>query len=140
MGRPVEFRAWDKENKWMIYDDDQSVADKYGTGTGQTIHNTVWRIGKFYKTLMQYTGLKDKNGKRIYHSDIVRINNFEPEFKYDNEIKNCNIFTIEWNKYTWAFNNNLIYMPLTDYSSKDGELYDIEVIGNIYENSILLES
>lgn len=86
--------------------------------------------------IMQYTGLKDKNGKKIYEGDIVR-------FKNDNG--KTNISEVVY--YDGAF-------ELTNFEFKDtkkGTLClncyellkwrntDCEIIGNIYENAELLK-
>jgi hypothetical protein len=77
--------------------------------------------------LMQYTGLKDKNGREIYEGDIVRVrqpwNTNIPEI-VDEVV--CNGPT-DW---SWGPFGN-IFQALT-YDD------DTEVIGNIYENSELL--
>lgn len=77
--------------------------------------------------LMQYTGLKDKNGREIYEGDIVKI---KPERAY-----------VKWNdKYRY-----FQLVPIGDYyfdSDVIGqalEYVEAEVIGNIYDNSELLE-
>ena len=77
-----------------------------------------WDIQGTYSTvpLMQYTGLKDKNGKEIYEGDIVRThhNSFE-EIKWgQNNAARCGE---EFSGYTYSID-----------TSKE-----LEIIGNIYE-------
>lgn len=66
---------------------------------------------------MQYTGLKDKNGKLIYEGDIISRGEDRGVIKYDDETAS---YYIRW---------------------KESETFieDCEVIGNIYENPELLE-
>lgn len=73
--------------------------------------------------LMQYTGLKDKNGKEIYEGDIV-----EP-------VPNAII------KYEVVYNPNRAGFRLINKDNYDLDLFGLErqVIGNIYENPTLLE-
>lgn len=75
-----------------------------------------WYGHKDYE-LMQYTGLKDKNGKEIYEGDVIQH-------------ENNAVSVVEWSQGDWGwfmrqFKN---WSPKTHFdSSKD------EVIGNIYE-------
>ncbi|EOO05013.1 hypothetical protein IAW_05832 [Bacillus cereus str. Schrouff] len=72
------------------------------------------------KTVGQYTGLTDKNGKRIYEGDIIRF-------------KDKNLDSVEREEI--SFNDG-------GFGTEDWWLRDIgecEVIGNIYENPELLE-
>ena len=80
--------------------------------------------------LMQFTGLKDKNGKEIYEGDIL-----------------ANYFKVEWNPLHcgWALFNHrgFCHELLADEYGLDGNSLDPwqitgEVIGNIYENPELL--
>jgi len=84
---------------------------------------------------MQYTGLEDKNGKKIFDRDLVRVHNFECKSNVDGD---CRTFEIYVNGYTFGMNNAIQYMPLTSYDHSTLEPYEIEVIGNMFENADLL--
>ena len=92
------------------------------------------RIGCWYKidpeTLCEYTGLPDKNGKRIFEGDVLRIGGKSlPHWLDEGDIK-----TVEYNEGAFS--------PLCDYDSDCGmfvESSECEVIGNIHDNPELLE-
>lgn len=109
--REIKFRAWDKEIHKFKYPDlwDSSMPSN-------------WR--DWYE-LMQYTGLKDKNGKEIFEGDIV---------KYKSP-SDCGIEEIKWNGESISLS----------YSSQGLKTlmsinFVFEVIGNIYEDEHLLEA
>ncbi len=130
--REIKFRAWDKEKKVIV---------KFDLFTYPTIQN-VGSYGKekFLKEyeLMQYTGLKDKNGKEIYEGDIIQYDNDEKTMdKWVCGEKAVVVYTPA--RFLFRMNpfdkNELgnINVP------KEGECEDvIEVIGNIYENKELV--
>ena len=67
-------------------------------------------------TFCQYTGLKYKNGKRIFEGDNV----YDP---HENSI-----YTVEWNE------NNAIFQMAHDWRRRSVETaYYCEIIGNIYD-------
>lgn len=86
-------------------------------------------------TVGQYTGLCDKNGKKIFEGDIVK---YEDDSGYPNYETFINVGKIiyEGNAF-WVSERNRVEMgDLVDYSNNTMEC---EVIGNIYDNPELLE-
>ena len=61
MKREIKFRAWDKENKKMAQ---VSKIDFGPGGIKYLVDDSV---------LLEYTELKDKNGREIYESDILKV-------------------------------------------------------------------
>ncbi len=70
----------------------------------------------------QYTGLHDKNGKEIYEGDIIKAKTFNYPL--------C----IEWDRGECAF-----VMRSTHSGATYGFMWEIEIIGNIYDNPELLK-
>lgn len=137
--REIKFRAWEMNYKEIIDVDSINFESK--------IINTecAWRM--FSEViLMQYTGLKDKNGREIYEKDIVEIKHTYDYMAFDGYERSWTI-----TKGEVAFN----YAGFdVKYLDRDGEpvwsgitlmecLSDMvsewEVIGNIFENPELLE-
>lgn len=86
-------------------------------------------------TVGQYTGLQDKNGKRIFEGDICRICR-APEIctavvEYKEDIAS----------FIWRCNENEMLLPV-DFCvarNKVGDDVWVEVIGNIHDNPELME-
>ena len=111
--REIKFRAWHKEEKRM--------SEPFELGEDIIYDTNNNYLGTIYDELaiMQYTGLKDKNGREIYEGDICRL--WYPDgYKLGVvEFKNGCFY---WNSNSVGFWNE-----------------ELEVIGNIYENPELLE-
>jgi hypothetical protein len=127
--KEIKYQIYHKPTKTIqvvaLIDFNNKVLDTYGIDEpiyGIPFADVEWR---------EYTGLTDKNCNQIYERDIVRISNLKKIFKYGNPEIDWRVFTVEYNRYTWSFNNSIIYMPLSDYDTSTGESYDIEIIGNI---------
>ncbi|MGZ0043425.1 YopX family protein [Paenibacillus ottowii] len=141
MSRPIKFRAWDVFAKEMDYevtiDPDGKVA-AFNPLDGQYIRG----FSDDEKVLMQYTGLKDRNGKEIYEGDIVE-NSFSQRDDFCYKV----IWYEEMGQ--WMFDPFMkgdydapllgIEEFLKTWEDVGFEDETLEVIGNIYENPSLLE-
>ena len=109
--REIKFRAYHKTGKEMIY---KRPLNKVGQDS-QFGDDVI---------LMQYTGLKDKNGKEIYEGDIVK--QLRCQCDECKPFGRWRIFKID--EFDYIFGNSKIVL------SKN-----VEIIGNIYENPELMK-
>jgi uncharacterized phage protein (TIGR01671 family) len=79
--------------------------------------------------IREYTGLKDKNGKEIYESDVVKMGEYICQVIWD---KHFASFCLSRNG--WMY-DHFFGEAIAIFDDKA----DCEVIGNIYENSDLLK-
>lgn len=129
--REIKFRAWHKNRKTFL--DFYWVVDKLGR-TFSILDKYVYDEFTDEIELMQYTGLKDVNGKPIYEGDIVNVT----WSRYDTEGKNYAIAYDPNNDGYSAFDFVDWYEDMNGLSCAyiDGQ---ITVIGNKFENPELLE-
>lgn len=112
MNDRLKFRVWDIGNdKFCFFNLEQGLSDRIEQMTNY----------KGIGSVEQCTGLKDKNGKLVFEGDIVKGTFFHafPELNF--------IGTIFWHNDVAGFGMN------------EWDLATIEVIGNIHQNSELLE-
>lgn len=115
--REIKFRAWDKKRKRMF-----AVTTLNASGAVSVFidDDGLYLLPAEQIELMQYTGLKDKNGKEIYEGDIVKSGPYcgkpivfeEGRYWLGEEPDDLFTSSVRW---------------------------DIEIIGNIHENPELLK-
>ncbi len=139
MQNRFKFRVWNKARQCFMTEKEIFIC---GNGElvliDEALSRTWVKDNPNYKVSF-CTGLKDKNGKLIYEGDVVKFGEF-----YDNEWNSFDIGKVYWGgKFDYpAFE---LQCSTVDFDMSNGLSYifgngwDIEVIGNIYENSELLE-
>ena len=129
MSREIKFRVFDKYNECIDYD--------FSVGEFNTLNIELDNMKEDF-IVMQYTGLLDKNGIEIYEGDIVNLH-FEDE--YSNDCVSVDGLTTI--KVRVKFDYKGVYGEETDstwyyFADLISNDVEIEIIGNIYENSELL--
>lgn len=157
--REYKFRAWDNGNDIMYYSDEETddiiwtlcddgifveeltQFDSCPNGEHEQIIGYS-RIEQ--QNIMQYTGLKDKNGQEIYEGDIVKIHRFTQELGENLGVREGEkefIASIKLKPYGGV--------TLCIGDVEEGYLWEyengfheesVEIIGNIHENPELLEA
>lgn len=132
MDREIKFRLWEKNLKKMLFLGDGILEEIYFDGLPWEAHTE----------LMQWTGLKDADGKEIYEDDIVEI---KENFPFDAStpwrgkiIWHYGGFSVGWEWIEKRGDKEEKKLGTTGMSYFAGSyLTNIKVIGNIHENSEL---
>jgi len=115
--REIKFRAWDSENE-IMFTEEKMVLECLA-------QRVLFPLSYQFFQFMQYTGLKDKNGKEIYEGDVISMRGQEP----------CPVVW-ELGQFILRLQNQIddyyIHAVLNPNNCA-------KVIGNIYENPELLK-
>lgn len=143
--REIKFRIYDKENKVMTHPDGYVLDSSwFGVTTEHYLDDSgVADLPHSERqfALMQFTGLKDKNGKEIYEGDIFKYEK-HPSYLLDSFISSF-VWGNEFGCFGYNVNAEIIgelFSPLSIHDELQHDfLNHIEIIGNIYENPELIK-
>ena len=131
----MDYKLWDKENKEFLEDDWETEYAVLANGTVIEIYDNGFGEGYSVRNLdnievLQFTGLKDKNGKEIYEGDIIRL-----KHHIDKRINVVGKVVFLSEQASFGIIDDLCQ----EYPLFRNTTEQIEIIGNIYENFELLE-
>ena len=127
--RKIKFRAWKESEQRMIPWEELMTL-------GKSFVDVLQRV--YLKDVMQYTGLKDKNGKEIYEGDILSSPHFVDAAGRQHQL----FHLVQWSdKYRGWF-----LLSCNSMNEDDGSIMlwvsngvSLTVAGNIHENPELAE-
>ena len=136
--REIKFRVWDGKRMFV----EQLYSEGYW-------YDIQWPANIQQGTyLMQYTGLKDKNGKEIYEGDVIRVGDNVYQicwYAMEGRLMPFTIFGTPIRDWNWLDNGKAIYWHDVEDRGDEAEVdrrkrcsQYVEVIGDIYENPELL--
>ncbi|AEO04402.1 hypothetical protein NET32_002909 [Listeria monocytogenes] len=143
--RAIGFRAFVKRKKKMLPVTDLCFNETEAVGVSGCGNAKCTLCVDWYSfddvVLMQYTGLKDKNGKKIFEGDVVtafsNINKYTDSFAGDVEPTFCfTSIVYDGACFKTTYKGEPSYVLNQNGSSL---VKHMEVIGNIHENPELLE-
>ena len=132
--REIKFRAWDGK---------KMMSELPAYLEPHDVNETISSMNSEGIVLMQYTGLKDKNGKEIYEGDILYV-----EFEKSRSLNHFDMYLKKWT-HVVEFKDQSFNIPdingefrqalCTAIHNQNKPTPEWEIIGNIYENKELLK-
>lgn len=161
MKREILFRGKSIQNGKWLYGNIQIPEAPYDE---YFMWDNGWQMQVDPDTIGQYTGLIDKNGKKIFEGDILRVSEYENILmrEFNDETDCFDMFTLEeitgelrqsytspviWEEGTfcistkgdWLHHNDMFLAVLFGDMKRSSPIFIFEVIGNIHDNPELLK-
>lgn len=140
MSREIKFRFWSGTK--MFYDLPnvmeclkQQMAVWQGADPLKSYSTVAYDHEKEHGAkFLEWTGMKDKNGKEIYEGDVVKWDD-RSDGKY------WRIADVRWEEHQWSFYDHVSkhLFGIGNFMYADSTEEDLEIIGNIHENPELLK-
>ena len=129
MNRIIKFRAWHTKAKKMFSAEEMGKDELTLSVDGRgfvNVNGASTKLSQYITdmTPMQFTGLKDKNGKEIFEGDILNDSEYAQRFEV---IWRNGMFSLK------ILNDNNFHRWIRDNEK-------LEIIGNIYENPELIKN
>ena len=116
--REILFRGKTEDGSRWVYGM-PCATEQSGIYAIQTLQGGIFDI--IPETIGQYTGLTDKNGKKIFEGDIVKISDINENF----------VCVWEKDNFEYEFKNKTMSFSVCGVHQDD-----IEIIGNIHDNKL----
>lgn len=138
MSRVIKFRGQTRRKGEKVKLDGTPVESNWvyggiflGKGDFSIIYTyePIEKFSVYTDTVSQFTGLHDKNGKEIYEGDIILVGHYKWKCKVVWDERCARFIGMTNDKDT-----RIVYVDMVDKDNKSA----VEVVGNIYENSDLL--
>lgn len=126
--RAIEFRVWDRKTKSFLTNDGGCFKSKDYLYSLGSILNEGYKEEYVNLVVQQFTGLLDKKGKKIFEGDLIKFKTHkEALIGYNKQYR----YRVVWHEDEAAF----VVADSGDgsYFNRFSDMYNIEVIGNIFE-------
>ncbi len=135
--REIKFRCWDKGKKEFL---EHKKNGKIWFSYPEMLAYSITNPDKY--ELMQWSGLTDRNGKDVYESDRVKaLYQHDGHINRDYWIEGVIEWSDEHHQWVIAYlnkddDNEEYTIPMHDFEREEFFPEELEVLGNIYKNSL----